>query len=88
MFPERGLVGMPQGWFHGRCGEVVTIPRIAGIEHMLEQIADLWDGRFEQFETWLQNRAAKQLDPFEVSARKADIELLKEIASVRNQGTS
>src|SRR5436190_1161025 len=26
LFPGRGLAGMPQGWFHGRCGNIATIP--------------------------------------------------------------
>jgi len=46
--PERGLSGMPQGWFRGRCGNVATIPCHGAPPAVLEEsqafLAELFTG--------------------------------------------
>jgi hypothetical protein len=82
-FPQRGLAGMPQGWFHGRCPNIVTIPiRECGLsdsERLPELLANLWLGRLEPFESWLQARSSQAEALFEASIRTADLQTLREL---------
>ena len=80
--PERGLSGMPQGWFRGRCGNVATIPRHGAPPAVLEEsqafLAELSSGDPNGFDQWVRERASLQSHPFEKAVREADLETLSE----------
>jgi len=87
VFPARGLAGMPQGWFHGRCGEIAIIPLpvdYVDANALADLVAALWEGSIEPFVAWLQSRMSENCRPFETLVRNADLELLTE-ALRRNQ---
>ena len=82
--PQRGLAGMPDGWFRGRFGQVATIPRREAAPSDLEESAirlqALFGGDPDQFTAWVRERTAAQDHPFEVASREADLEALSEFA--------
>jgi len=92
IFPERGLTGMPAGWFQGRCGRIAAVPipdkRRSGVGCLSQLLMDVRDGQVEELAAWLQKRVVEKCCPFEAVVRTADMELLKEMAVKRNQGTS
>jgi len=92
VFPERGLAGMPPGWFRGSLNELITIPlpKIQECEGNLlpKLLAYLWKGEVEHFAGWIARRSGPISCPFEAMVRAADLEVLMETVTRRNQGTS
>jgi predicted GIY-YIG superfamily endonuclease len=86
LHPERGLAGMPQGWFEGRHGEVTTIPvcgkPLAHFQEAGERLDRLFAGRADEFKQWVCERTDKQIHPFEVSVRETDLETLTELIPI------
>jgi predicted GIY-YIG superfamily endonuclease len=85
LFPERGLAGLPEGWFRGRHGEVAAIPvnnlppgDLSALEARLNA---LFTGCPEEFEAWIGERTAAQTHPFEAAVRDADLETVLEFAA-------
>jgi excinuclease UvrABC nuclease subunit len=82
--PDRGLSGMPEGWFQGRLGEIVTIPTClaarSAVEELAQQLSALFAGETESFAAWVRHRTAPQTHPFEVAARETELETLCEYA--------
>ncbi|HYG33903.1 MAG TPA: nucleotide excision repair endonuclease [Clostridia bacterium] len=82
---ERGLAGMPQGWFRGRHGELVTIPRYEIPPRVFEDLrsclVQLFAGHTDEFVAWVQDRTLMQNQPFEVTVREADLEFVTEFAA-------
>jgi predicted GIY-YIG superfamily endonuclease len=76
--PERGLRGMPQGWFAGRHGGTATIVRSQGgpliFEDCMTRLNELFAGNAKDFTEWVRARSAVQQSPFEVAVREADLE--------------
>jgi hypothetical protein len=82
--PERGLAGMPEGWFAGRLGEVVTVPwpeaTHSDFGDLPPRLEALFAGDAEQLAAWMRERTAGQTHPFEVANREADLEALCDVA--------
>jgi len=82
--PHCGLAQMPAGWFRGRSGQRVTIPRCEAARSDLEEPAAwlqaLFAGDPDQFAAWIRERTAIESHPFELASRKEDLEALNEFA--------
>jgi predicted GIY-YIG superfamily endonuclease len=76
--PERGLAGMPEGWFGGRLGPIATIPVNQTCFPNLNSTAlcleTLFAGDLESFIQWVSTHSSAQCHPFELSVREADLE--------------
>lgn len=88
LFPERGLAGLPEGWFRGRHGEVATIPckgisseNCNDLERRLEA---LFNGGPEDFEKWIEERTSNQVHPFEAAMRAEDLETVRQFVNRRS----
>lgn len=70
LHPERGLAGMPAGWFEGAHGPQVSIPKNPGVPATegAELLAMLASGRCEE----VQQRLIAPRNPFEKMARDED----------------
>ncbi len=75
--PDRSLVQMPEGWFKGRHGEVVTIGSEEVGERLLVESAWRLERLFaehpQEFRQWVLERTASQTHPFELAVREADL---------------
>jgi len=80
--PERGLTGMPEGWFEGRFGSVAIIrgPSIARekLGVAVVQLQNLFTGRAEIFVEWVRQSAQADTHSFATATREADLEALEE----------
>jgi predicted GIY-YIG superfamily endonuclease len=85
LHPERGLAGMPAGWFQGQHGNRVLIPQYrlpaAEVTDAGRKLSGLFAGQAEELVQWTRDRTAALSHPFEMSAREADLELLSEFAN-------
>ncbi|HXP61866.1 MAG TPA: GIY-YIG nuclease family protein [Dongiaceae bacterium] len=76
--PQRGLAGLPAGWFHGRRQRAASIPRYEAAPEVFEEAAarlsGLLDGRRDEFAAWIRARAPQPGHPFELAVREADLE--------------
>ncbi|MSU36234.1 MAG: hypothetical protein EXS36_14285 [Pedosphaera sp.] len=86
----RSVTTLPDGWFHGRLPECVSLGQEAGVEaHLLieapAQLRRLFAGDVEIFAAWL--GAGLDRHPFEREALAADLETVTEfvLAHVRRQ---
>jgi hypothetical protein len=91
IFPERGLAGMPEGWFRGDFGEVARIRRGSGVDSILEEsemrLRQLFDGAGDEFGEWVRARISAVNHPFELAAIEEDLEAITEFAKRRQPGT-
>ncbi len=82
--PERGLWGLPEGWFRGRHGEVATVPRRDHLGAYFEEaerlLDELFAGHADPFKGWIRDRTARQTHPFEVAMRELDLEAVTTFA--------
>jgi hypothetical protein len=82
LHPDRGLRGMPQGWFDGQYGQVITIPCHCkpwlDFQDAEARLNRLFSGHGDEFKEWICARAANQTHPFEISVRASDLETLTE----------
>jgi len=82
LYPDRGLSGLPQGWFEGRYGEVLTIPchrrKMAVLQNASEMLKSLFAGNPELWKEWILERTRNQTHAFEVAVRESDLEQLVE----------
>jgi len=85
LHPQRGLAGMPEGWFSGRLGDLVTIPRHQGAPANFHDSAaplrNLFAGRPDEFIEWVREQTSMLTHPFEVAVREADLETLTDTCS-------
>ena len=83
--PERGLAGMPEGWFEGRFGRVVIIraPSMSceKLPAAAFQLQNLFSGRAEAFIQWVRQNAQTDVHAFATAVRDADLGALLEWAS-------
>lgn len=83
LHPERGLAGMPQGWFDGRYGQVTSIPHysksLADFQDAGERLNRAFAGHAAEFKEWICKRTENQIHPFEISVRERDLEALTEL---------
>jgi predicted GIY-YIG superfamily endonuclease len=82
--PERGLTGMPDGWFRGRRAEIVTIPRHAANPVRFTQAETLLRGLLESgvsdpFIAWIREGFPKA-HPFDLAVCEADLERIEEFS--------
>jgi hypothetical protein len=82
--PDRGLAAMPEGWFRGRLAETTGIRAQPGtgpgLKDIVRQVESLFSGHPEPFATWVRDRTAAQIHPFETATREADLEVLGDVA--------
>ncbi len=90
LHPARRVTALPDGWFHGRLPECVSLGVNAGVEaHLLIEapahLRRLFAGNVEIFAGWL--GAGLDLHPFERQALAVDLETVTEfvLAAVRRQ---
>ena len=85
--PERGLAGMPQGWFEGCCGPVARIgfseKSLVDLYEAGEQLTQFFSGRVAEFKEWISERTDRQIHPFEASVRESDLEALTKFTEAR-----
>ncbi len=78
--PQRGLAGMPAGWFKGRSPQTAVIPPCettpTRFHEASKQLESLFAGNIQDFSAWVGQRTALQNHPFEVAVREADLETL------------
>lgn len=82
--PERGLAGMPEGWFEGRFGRVlIGAPRGApqSLHEAALELQNLFARPAEHFVGWIRQNAAADSHSFATAVREADLEALLEWAS-------
>lgn len=82
--PERGLAGMPEGWFEGRFGCVLIRASTNTPENLQAaalQLNNLFAGRAEQFAEWSRQNAAADSHSFATALREADLDALLEWAA-------
>lgn len=89
--PDRGLLGMPEGWFGSRQPQVAIMPRGA-VENAQFEIAsarltDLCAGRVEPFRDWLAAQEAPN-GAFEAAVFNADLETISQFAQRAANGRS
>lgn len=81
--PERGLMGMPPGWFDGDYPKVTTIPcgsnALAAFLDVGERLNQLFIGTAEVFAEWICACTLHQSHPFARSVRDSDLESLTEL---------
>jgi predicted GIY-YIG superfamily endonuclease len=84
LHPERGLAGMPEGWFESRFGSVLIGASTSAPENLqaaARQLKNLFAGRAEDFVQWLRQNAVADSHPFASAVREADLEALLEWAA-------
>jgi len=78
--PDRGLAGMPEGWFEGRRHQSVTIPRPrtspVAFGELEQPLRAFFSDQVETFLEWLRDHAPAQPHPFDMAVREADLETL------------
>lgn len=76
--PQRGLAGMPAGWFQGRHGPTASLRRHkAARAHFKEaeaRLGALLGGRADEFAEWIRAGASLASLPFERAVQEADLE--------------
>jgi predicted GIY-YIG superfamily endonuclease len=82
--PERGLAGMPEGWFRGQRAEIVTIPRHATDPVRFTHAGALLfgllkDGHASPFVAWSREQMAR-VHPFDRAVCEIDLERVEEFA--------
>lgn len=82
LYPERGLAGMPQGWFQGRSREPILLPArgrsLAELERTALWVESLMNGRPEDLIQWVRLQTANQTHSFERAVLEADLEEIAE----------
>lgn len=79
-FPERGVSGLPEGWFRGRHRNKCVIP-IDGTPcklHADELLQNLFAGQTNGFKEWILTRTGSWTHPFDLAVREADLEIVTE----------
>lgn len=86
LYPDRGLAGMPQGWFDGRYGDVIGIPcyfdGMAQVQGASAVLGGLFVGETDMFKEWILKHTERQTHPFELSVRESDLEQVAELTQV------
>ncbi len=76
---------MPEGWFHGRHGGTVTIPRQhATLPDLIEagtRLQGLFAGQLEEFAGWIRQRISGHSPVFELAANEKDLEEVSKFMS-------
>jgi hypothetical protein len=90
--PERGLAGMPEGWFRGQFLEQTTIPwpqtgRV-DFEAPGTGLKALFAGFPDGFAAWIRERTSRQNHPFDLAVREADLETVSKFAKRRHLAES
>jgi hypothetical protein len=83
LYPERGIVAMPGGWFQGRYTGVAMISPHQFTDAIVEEcgslLRSLFRGETERFENWIQARTSTQVHPFEIASREEDLKTIRDI---------
>jgi predicted GIY-YIG superfamily endonuclease len=78
LHPERGLSGLPAGWFRGRRHQAASIPCCQAAPEVFEEaqarLGALLEGHAEQFAEWIRARIPEPGNPFESAVREADLD--------------
>ena len=76
VYPERGVVGMPPGWAHGRLEQTAVIAAGTKTAEVIASLETLFSGRPEAFSAWLLAKMPEALDRFQRTVLEADLEFL------------
>jgi predicted GIY-YIG superfamily endonuclease len=80
VFPERGVAGLPEGWFRGQLESPCLIQAGADSKPSLAEAADLLAGLFAGqvagFAEWVRRRTGAWTHSFDLALREADLEAL------------
>ncbi len=80
--PERGLAGMPSGWFRGDRRITTTITghgeAPTDLQESQQRLKTLFSGDVEEFYAWITDRTGNQNHPFELAVREEDLETVKQ----------
>jgi predicted GIY-YIG superfamily endonuclease len=82
LHPQRGLAGLPAGWFQGPYRQTASIPRYQAapvdFKEAEARLSALWSGQADEFAGWLRARTTAAGHPFELASRQADLETVCE----------
>jgi predicted GIY-YIG superfamily endonuclease len=81
--PERGVVGLPLGWAHGKVESNTAILCGQMVEEVMTVLEGLFTGRADVFGDWLRARMPADTPPFGRAAVEADLESLMDFAAFR-----
>jgi predicted GIY-YIG superfamily endonuclease len=75
MQPERGMTGMPAGWFHGRLPERTAIRTTSMVLHQASVcLKELTTGKHDKFLAWVQNSASPESHSCQRTVLEEDVE--------------
>jgi predicted GIY-YIG superfamily endonuclease len=79
---ERGVAGMPRGWFNFLTKETIVIPRLGAEPGRLEQahaaLQELFASKDSRFSEWVRASTGTQRHLFELGVREADLEAIND----------
>jgi predicted GIY-YIG superfamily endonuclease len=78
LHPERGMTGMPSGWFHGVLEEVTILPADHQQHGLLALLDTVMSRRSEQFSDWIRARMLQNPSAFDHAAVESDLEFLND----------
>lgn len=85
VFPEKGVAGLPEGWFRGRHRQTCFVPlgdsTTANIRAAVDGLTQLSAGCPDAFKQWVLQRTAAWIHPFDLALREADLETLEFLKS-------
>src|SRR5258708_1066552 len=85
LHPDRGLTGMPEGWFHGPLPEQTTIScmraPLADFQESGTRLAALFAGHEDEFISWILERTSSLSHAFELAVRAADLAAVDGVAA-------
>ncbi len=84
LHPQRGLAGLPAGWFHDRRPQAASIPRCRAAPELFQEaqarLSALLGGHPAEFAEWIRARTPQAAQPFELAVREADLETVCQLA--------
>jgi predicted GIY-YIG superfamily endonuclease len=85
LHPQRGLAGLPAGWFHVRRHQAASIPRCQAAPEVFEEaqarLSALLGGHADEFAEWIRARTPQPGHPFELAVREADLETVCQLGA-------
>src|SRR5882672_6686825 len=76
--PQRGIIGMPAGWFHGRLPEIIMIRPTCDADTVLDKasacLKELTVGKHEGFAEWVLNTVSSEARPCQRTLLEEDID--------------
>jgi len=84
LYPQRGVSGMPAGWFDGCYGQKLTIPQnqnwSIGLKELSVLLNGLFKGQIGEFTLWVHERTSMLSHPFEIRVIKEALQTVTDYA--------